>query len=47
MVKKNGLPGHLPKYGNGLENQILVSTEDGFFKFDPTKITFTSPASWN
>ena len=38
--QENGLPGHLRNMVYGLENQILVSTEDGFFKFDPTKNNF-------
>jgi len=38
--QKNGLPGQLRNIAFNIENQIVVSTEQGLFKFDRLKSTF-------
>lgn len=40
--QKNGLPGHLRNNVFNIENEIIVSAEQGFFKFDRKRGTFVN-----
>lgn len=40
--QKNGLPGHLRNNVFNIENEIIVSAEKGFYKFDKKRDTFIS-----